>query len=268
MQPRGGDSPPLPPSGAQGAPRGCAFLGSREACAGRGAPAGPAASASIGAQPQILHRAVGGGASRKRSHPSPDKIQVMGGGRRKSFSAKSTEPTGLHPASTVRCRHKAAPPPPPAPPPPLPPPTPYGRPGAGAGPARGWRRWGGGGGPGGAAPPRPGREGESLEAARARLPGWGLGRGPGWGGAFLETLAKYSQRIGAFLEMRRRRQPRPVGAEPGVLQTGGGGGGGRDSPFPTPRGPEEEAWAGPPSWGRAGVLHMRSRDPSAGVQGA
>lgn len=181
MQPRGGDSPPLPPSGAQGAPRGCAFLGSREACAGRGAPAGPAASASIGAQPQILHRAVGGGASRKRSHPSPDKIQVMGGGRRKSFSAKSTEPTGLHPASTVRCRHKAAPPPPPAPPPPLPPPRPM------AGPGRGLGRPGVGGA-GEAAAAQAGRllpgPGERARAWKRRAPacpggGWGGGRGGG-----------------------------------------------------------------------------------------
>lgn len=41
MQEKRGDSPPLPPPGVQGAPRGCAFPGSREACAGLGAPRGP-----------------------------------------------------------------------------------------------------------------------------------------------------------------------------------------------------------------------------------
>lgn len=154
---------------------------------------GRPASSSIGAQPQILHRGWGG-TSRKKSPPYSDQSQVMGRGRIKAFSAESAEPTGLHPASKVRCRHKAAPPPPPpARPPPSPaphPPTPYGRPGAGAGPARGWPRWGGGsGGPsGGAAPPRPGRRGESLEDRRDRLPGAGAAAGPGgagrgWGGA-------------------------------------------------------------------------------------
>lgn len=38
LQEKGGDSPPLSPLGVQGAPRGCAFQGSREACAGCGAP--------------------------------------------------------------------------------------------------------------------------------------------------------------------------------------------------------------------------------------
>lgn len=51
----------------------------------------------------------------------------------------------------------------------------------------------------------PGRsrsEGKSLEPSeRARWPG--VGAVAGAGGAFLETLAKYSQWIGAFLEMRR-----------------------------------------------------------------
>lgn len=193
-----------------------------------------------------------------------------GGGVENPFLRRARSRRGCTRPPRSAAATKPRPRPPCSPLPRSPPPTPYGRPGAGAGPAGGWRRWGGGGGPGGAAPPLPGREGESLEAARARLSGWGLGRGRG-GGAFLETLAKYSQRIGAFLEMRRRRQPRPVGAEPGVLQTGVGGGNGRGRerfPFPTPRGPEEGAWAGPPFWGRAGVLHMRSRDPSAGEQGA
>lgn len=267
MQARGGDSPPLPPPGAQGGPPGLRLPGLPGGVRGAGGARGPC-SLRLDWSP-ASNPSPRGGTSRKRSHPSPDKIQVMGGGRRKSFSAESTEPTGLHPASTVRCRHKAAPPPPR-------PPLPRSSPPHALWPARG----GGWAGPGLAAlgrRRRPRRGGSSPVRERGREPGSGarpparVGAGAGagvGGGAFLETLAKYSQRIGAFLEMRRRRQPRPVGAEPGVLQTGGRTGGGRDSPFPTPRGPEEGAWAGPPSWGRAGVLHMRSRDPSAGVQGA
>ncbi|CAK7303196.1 hypothetical protein VULLAG_LOCUS10245 [Vulpes lagopus] len=140
-----------------------------------------------------------------------------------------------------------------------------------AGPGRGLGRPGVGGA-GEAAAAQAGRLLPGPERGRApACPGGGAGAGGGGGrgpGAFLETLAKYSQRIGAFLEMRRRRQPRPVGAEPGVLQTGGERGRER---FPG----ANTRWAGGGTWrasprGRAGALHRRSRDPSAGAgaQGA
>jgi hypothetical protein len=155
---------------------------------------------------------VGGLPEKKKTRPSPDKIPAMGRGRR-----KCAERTGLHPASAVRGLHKAAPPPlppfpclPPRGPRPCPPrpPAPYGRPGAGAGPA-GVGRAGevvaaqaaGRLLPG---PARPG-EGERLGAQRTARPPGGWGRGRGLGGAFLETLAKYSLRTGTFLEMPRRR---------------------------------------------------------------
>lgn len=179
----------------------------------------------------------------------------MGGGRRKAFPAESAEPTGLHPASTVRCRHKAAPPPPhPARPPPPAPRTP--RPMAGPGRGLGQPGVGRAGEAAAAAAaqaagrllPGPGERARAWKPSAPACPGWGLGRGPGaGGGAFLETLAKYSQRIGAFLEMRRRRQPGPVGAEPGVLQTGGHGERG-GSPPPVP------PWPGGGSLGWASLL--------------
>lgn len=123
---------------------------------------GRPASSSIGVQPQILHRGWGG-TSRKKSPPYSDQIQVMGRGRIKAFSAESAEPTGLHPASKVRCRHKAAPPPPPHRPGPHPPPLPT-PPRPMAGPGRGLGR------------PGVGRAGEAAAAAQAAgrlLPGRG-----------------------------------------------------------------------------------------------
>lgn len=179
MQKNEGDSPPLPPAGVQGAPPGLRLPGLWGGVRGPGGgcPAGPAASASIGAQPQIrLRGGRGGGAEfQKKSQHSPDKIQVMGGGRRKSFSAESTEPTGLHPASTARGRHKAAPPSP------LPAQAPLPRSPHALWPARG----GGWAGPGLATPGR--RRGGSSPAGRergrepgaelARLPGVGAGAG-------------------------------------------------------------------------------------------
>lgn len=165
MQKKGGDSPPLPPAGVQGPPLGLRL-------AGQGVPRGPC-SLRLDWSPASNPSARGGGqTSRKKIPPLPrrDLSDGAGGGRRKSFSAESTEPTGLHPASAVRGRHKAAPPAPPpgpAPPPPLPP-----RPVAGPGVGRS------GEAAGRLLPGRPGREGERLEPREpARLPGVGAGAG-------------------------------------------------------------------------------------------
>lgn len=249
----GAGSPGLRLSGLRGGVRGAG--GARRPCSLR-LDWSPASNPSP-------RRWRGGGDFQKKAPTLPGKIPVMGVGRRKPFRAGSAEPTGLHPASAGRRRHKAAPPvPSPAPPRPMAGPgRGLGRPGLAA-LGRRWRRRR----PGRrAAPPRPGSEGRNLEGQRAAGP-VGAGAGAGAEAAFLETLAKYSQRIGAFLEMRRRRQPRPVRTEPGVLQTGGAGEG--EIPrFQYPRGPEEGARLGLPRGARAGSLQMRSRDPSAGVPG-
>ena len=226
---------------------------------GGGRPAGPAASSSIGAQPQILHRGWGG-YFQKKIPPLPRSDPSDGQGAYKSLfcrerGADGAAP-GLHGPLPPQSRAPAPPNPGPAPTLPRSPPPPRPM----AGPGRGLGR------------PGVGRAGEAAAAAQAagRLlpgrgervrawkpsapacPGRGLRRGQaGRGGGFLETLAKYSQRIGAFLEMRRRRQPRPMGAEPGVLQTRGGaaGTGTRgDSPLPIPR------WPGGGSLGWASLL--------------
>lgn len=231
--------------------------------------------------PKSFTAGCGGGLPEKKKYPPyPDQIQVMGGGRRKALSAGSAEPTGLHPASTVRCRHKAAPPPPlptPARPGPHPPPLPT--------PHALWPARGGGWASPGLAvlgrrrrrrPSRLGRSSPARERGRepgsrgrppARGGGWGGGRV--WsGGAFLETLAKYSRRIGAFLEMRRRRQPRPMGGQRlGFSKLGGNGGDGRSPTSNTPAARRREPRLGLPpggGGGRIGFPQMRSRDPSAG----
>lgn len=183
MQARGGTLTAAASSGGAGGPPGAApsWAPGRRA---RGGGRPRALQPPPRLEPSLKSFTAGGGVtSRERSHPSlPRQDPSDGrGGRRKSFSAESTEPTGLHPASTVRCRHKAAPPPPLLPPPPLPPPPQ--RPTAG--PGRGLGRPGVGGA-GEAAAAQAGRllpcPGERARAWKRRAPACPGGGGGGGGG--------------------------------------------------------------------------------------
>lgn len=124
---------------------------------------------------------------------------MWAGAKSPSLGARSRP--GLHPASTVRCRHKPRPRPPQSRPGPHPPPAPHPH---APWPARGggWGQFGvGRAGEAAAAaaqqagpllPGPPGREREP-EAERTRRPGgWG---GAGSGGGPSRNLAKYSRRI-------------------------------------------------------------------------
>lgn len=85
------------------------------------------------------------------------------------------------------------------------------------------------------------REGKSLRLSA--LPAW-VGAVAATRGAFLETLSKYSQRTGAFLEMRGDDVSLDPWGQTGVLQTGGGGG----------------------QWERGDIPHLAGRRQEEGVR--